>query len=135
MKMGTERALWINGAGGELIDNSLEYYVCQKRNALRRDISVLRQKASRYHTKKIKNNVYWYFVENGKWKFVGKEDPRPDIMRQVAEIETRIKPLEERMRSCIIKKIGRHLVVDLSIVKKEIPAARAEIIPVSEVES
>jgi hypothetical protein len=134
LNLHVDRALWINGAGGELIDGSLESFIRAKRQVLRREISALEEKASRYHTKTIKGNTYWYFVEAGKWKFSGKEDPRPEIMRQAKEIESRIKPLEERMRSCIIKRLDQHLVIDLGLFKKNVCRDVPErIVPVSRI--
>jgi hypothetical protein len=129
-----DRALWIDGAGGELIDGSLESFIRAKRQVLRREISALEEKASRYHTKTIKGNTYWYFVESGSWKFSGKEDPRSAIMKQIIEIKAKIKPMEERMRSCVIKRLDRHLVIDLGLFKKHVCRdVPGRIVPVSRI--
>lgn len=127
----TPLALWVNGAE-KMNFQGLEEHIKTMRRIYGGEIRELATRIQQHHTKTIKGNTYWYSKYNGGQTYHGKTDPRPGLQTKAIELADRMKVKEELMRSCVKKKLGRHLVIDLEVFKRQFKGSRADVIPVND---
>ena len=110
------RGIWVNGArrGWSTLEDSINDRV----GDVNHKISNIDDEIASYHTKKVKEKLYWYRVQEGVWSYVGKEDPRPMREAEKACLKLSIKKINADMNLCVIKKQGSHLIIDLALFKK-----------------
>lgn len=117
-KLADNLAIWINGAAPEWCDNTLKNAIKNRIEKIQSEISEVEQKINSHHTKTVKGKKYWYFVQGGVWTYVGKVDPRPALEKEKAALGAEKGKIKAEMQSCVVKKHGEHLVVDVEIFKK-----------------
>lgn len=117
----TDRVFWINGADRWNHDG-LEMLIEDARRSAHDKIRAIEDQINSCNIKNIKGKPYWYQWIDGKHVYKGKEDPRPPLREQLKELHDAQKEKAERMRSCIIKKIDKHYVIDLVKYKEHVQA-------------
>lgn len=112
--------IWIWGNQDYSMDGTIHDTISDKLQDIEKEITSLENRVSRYHIKTVKGKEYWYLVENGQWFYVGKQDPRAEIQKQIAERKLAREARKKKMMSCIIKKHNGHLVIDVRAFKEHI---------------
>jgi len=125
--------IWINGNSEEAWEDTLESLISEKTWEIQEEIRKLEAEISRYHTKKVKGKIYWYKVENGKWKYIGKEDPTRELRKKVEKLKQRLNSVSKEIRSCVIKEAGDHLIVDISKLKSVAGSLPENLVKLSEI--
>ena len=124
--------LWIKGADRHNFEG-LEHAI----DAVSRDydsqVRELRTRVQQHHIKTIKGQDYIYSKYNGETHYHGKNDPRPELEERAHLLELEAAEKVADMRSCVIKQIGDHYVVNLEQFKKHIKGSRADLVKLSEV--
>lgn len=129
-----DMAIWINGNEAEYGWSSrtrFDDFVMNKLRPKKEEASEIQEHIDRHHIKVIKGRKYWYQWIDGKWISRGSaektEDPRTPLKEKKAKLEAAIDLLEKNMKSCAIKKNGKHLVFDVRVFKqyvdKKIPSS------------
>lgn len=134
-------AIWIDANGSDYSwshRTRFDEYVQEKLRPMHEEVSNIQEQIDRHHIKTIKGRKYWYQWEDGKWTSrgtaEGKEDPRTPLKDKRAKLEEKIKALENDIRSCVVKKSGKHLVIDVAKFKQHADKKLPEdVIMVSEI--
>ena len=109
--------IWING-------NSywcgIEDYISEKVSELENRKRDLERQLKRYHTKTVKGKKYWYKAENGKWIYLGKEDPTQDLRKEIEKLKRRIERTRDDICSCIVHEAGDHLIINIKKFKEKV---------------
>lgn len=113
-RKGGNRVFWINGADRWNHD-SLEMLIDNARRSHQEEAKALQDQIDKCRTKTIKGNTYWYqwSPEKGDHIYRGKEDPRPPLKQKLKKLREAQQANLEKMRSCVVKKIDKHYVIDL----------------------
>lgn len=124
--------IWVRGADPHHFEG-LEHAIRNTQRSFDREMRELKTRIQQHHVKTIKGQEYIYSKYNGETRYHGKHDPRPELQERLDKLEDGLKDKEKAMRSCVIKKIGDHYVIDLETFKKEIKGTNADIIKLGEV--
>lgn len=111
--------LWINGAdkhNWQGLPNTIDTAEREYNQRIR----ALEARISSCNQKEIKGSKYWYEWQDGQHKYRGKTDPRPPYEAQVQQLQDELKKKIEPMKSCIIKTVGKHLVIDVSLYREHV---------------
>lgn len=85
------------------------------------EIEKLEDTIRRHHKKKVKGREYWYFWDQGKHHSRGSVkngDPREPFRKKIKDLQAKHDQRKKDIPSCIVKKFGDHLVLDVQLFKK-----------------
>jgi len=125
-------AIWINGNDNFEINN-IDSLIEEKTDELTGKLMEINKQLSRYHTKKVKGKIYWYKVVDGKWIYCGKEDPRKPLLEEKAKLEKEKSEIEQKIRSCVIKEAGDHLIIDVRKFEKVVGKIPENVVKILEI--
>lgn len=125
-------AIWING-NDTWSDENIDALIEEKTDELTDKLMEIEKQLNRFHTKKVKGKTYWYKVENGKWIYCGKEDPRKQLFKEKTKLEKEKSEIEQKIRSCVIKEAGNHLIIDIKKLKESVNEIPENIVMISEI--
>ena len=115
--------LWINGQHGlnKMID-SAEWDIGLK-------IQNKKDELASFNTKQVKGKTYWYQWTDGKWKYLGRKDPRPKLLSRIKQLEQMKSGVKKRFKDRIHAELGNHLIID----PKQLKTPQNESVKVSDV--
>lgn len=117
-------AIWVGGNEVEYSWNSITKFDDLMNDKLRKidnAIEGLETTIKRHHIKTIKGRKYWYLWDQGKHLSQGSAengDPREQYRKKIKALQEKHARLKKNIQSCIIKKFGEHLVLDVQLFKK-----------------
>lgn len=144
----SETMIWVDGNGYGYGNENLRGRIYRARNNIERQIRDTQDEINSFAQKERRGGrLYWYRWVNGTWKYIGPvsgkvlnkdpntgkrsmkdivyDDPRVPFQEKLAKLEQELKDAEPRMQSCVIKKLGDHLLIDIPLfrahVDKDLP--------------
>ena len=115
--------IWINGV------DDLNCLVERAQNRIESELRALRNKINSFNYKTVKGQKYLYRWEDGKHIYIGKNDPRPTMEKDIIKLGEKQKQIGETLRTCVLRTIDEHLIIDLN--KRPAPNGEHEIIQIS----
>lgn len=110
-------AIWVDGNGHSYGPDTLQGRVYVRESNITDDIKELERQFHSFSKKKRRGREYWYQWDNGSWKYVGpvdaRHDPREDIETRIEARREHRQRTKELMKSCVIKELGNHLLIDI----------------------
>lgn len=115
--------IWIEGRTRSYDSDTFAGCVYFMLGEIDREIRGLKAQISSYRTKRSGKSEYWYRCTNRVWKYIGPVkdgDPRDPLYAQVEKLDASKNERRELARMCIVKELGRHLLVDADKFKKHV---------------
>lgn len=118
-------AIWIGGneAGSSWYESRTNFEELRddKLRKIKNAIEGLEGTIKRHHIKIVKGRKYWYLWDQGKHRSQGSAengDPREQYRKKIKQLQEKHAQLKKNIQSCIIKKFGDHLVLNVQLFKK-----------------
>lgn len=86
-----------------------------------REIEKLEDVIKQHHLKTVKGRKYWYLWDQGKYHSRGSAengDPREPFRKKIKVLQAKHDQRKKDIPTCIVKKFGDHLVLDVQLFKK-----------------
>lgn len=121
----TSRAIWIEGNSRDWGEDTLKDRISTMESNIEREIRELRDQVNSFSQKERRGGKkYWYRWSNGSWKYVGPvkpgEDPRAGLEAQIAKLEANREHRKAQARSCVVKELGSHLLIDIALFRAHV---------------
>lgn len=119
-------AIWVGGndTGGSSWFNdktNFEELRDDKLRKIKNAMEGLEDTIKRHHIKTVKGRKYWYLWDQGKHRSQGSAengDPREQYRKKIKVLQEKHDQLKKNIQSCIVKKFGDHLVLNVQLFKK-----------------
>jgi len=117
------KMIWVNGNQPGWGRDSLQGYIYQAKSDFDDRIRNLQDQVNSFSVKTNSGRKYWYQWV-GRWKYVGavdkNKDPAAGLKKDIESLRAERKNVSESIRSCIIKPLGKHLLIDTAIFKTHV---------------
>ncbi len=100
--------LWINGP------SNIHEMMSEEQSKVRSKIDRLERDIRSFSTKTVKGKEYWYQWNDNGWKYMGAADPRIKTRAKIKHLQGQLKGIQKRFESKILKRMGKHAIVDKS---------------------
>lgn len=116
-------AIWVKGNTPGYGRETLQGLIYSEKRDIDSQISNLRTERDSFGIKSIKGKEYWYRWTQSGWKYVSPKngnDPQAPYNDKITALEEEMKKISERIKKCVVKELGDHLLIDMYVYKKNV---------------
>jgi len=119
--------IWVDGNGHGYGTDNLNGLIYLAEHEIEQQIREARDQVNFFAKKERRGGkLYWYqwLPPTQSWKYIGVvgkgEDPRTPYRKRLSELEQHLENKKALMKSCVIKKLGRHLLIDIAAFREHV---------------